>query len=60
MSDLHKQGVINWFDFYQLDKRGVHTMDQSTALWFNRGTGSEMGVAQLLALNVFSSTTLEF
>ena len=30
------------------------------ALWFNRGMGSEMGVAQLLALKVFSSTTLEF
>ena len=30
------------------------------ALWFNRGMGSEMGFAQLLALKVLSSTTLEF
>ena len=30
------------------------------ALWFNKGMGSEMGVAQLLALKVLSSTTLEF
>ena len=31
-----------------------------TALWFNRVTGSEKGVAQLLAHKVFSSTTLGF
>ena len=31
-----------------------------TALWFNRVMGSEMGVAQLLALKVLSITTLEF
>ena len=30
------------------------------ALWFNRVTGSEKGVAQLLAHKVFSSTTLGF
>ena len=38
----------------------VDDIDCATALWFNRGMGSEMGVAQLLALKVFSSTTLEF
>ena len=31
-----------------------------SALWFNRVTGSEKGVAQLLAHKVFSSTTLGF
>ena len=32
----------------------------NNALWFNRVTGSEKGVAQLLAHKVFSSTTLGF
>ena len=37
---------------------GLHLGDR--ALWFNRVTGSEKVVAQLLAHKVFSSTTLGF
>ena len=44
-----------------LDAIASHALVMSvSALWFNRGMGSEIGVAQLLALKVFSSTTLEF
>ena len=38
----------------------INYLEAISALWFNRGMGSEMGVAQLLALKVFSSTTLKF
>ena len=40
--------------------KSCHNDESGNALWFNRGMGSEMGVAQLLALKVFPSTTLEF
>ena len=49
--------VNNLKETDQLKQAKFHCFN---ALWFNRVTGSEKGVAQLLAHKVFSSTTLGF